>query len=71
MSKINMGLIGNAQWCFENDGPKKRKVWSKTLANVFFAFRHSISVQFAKFKNWNLQIYQTKLTICLKLIWNL
>ena len=25
MSKINVGLIGTAQWCLENEGPKKRE----------------------------------------------
>ena len=71
MSKNSVRLIGTAQWYLENEGPKKRKVWSKTLANAFFAFKRLISLQFAKFKNWYLQIYQTKLTICLKLIWDL
>ena len=25
MSKINVGLIGTAQWCLENERPKKRE----------------------------------------------
>ena len=25
MSKIKVGLTGTAQWCLENEGPKKRE----------------------------------------------
>ena len=39
MSKINVQRIGTAQRHLENEGPKKRKVLSKTLANLFFAFK--------------------------------
>ena len=43
----------------------------KKLANAFFAIKRSIFDQFIYFKNWHLQFYQTKLTICLKLMWDL
>ena len=50
MSKIDVELLRTAQLCLENEGPEKRKVWSKTLANAFLPFKCSILHQFAKFK---------------------
>ena len=68
MSKINVRHIGTAQWYLQNDGPEKKE---NPLANAFFAVKHSILLRFVNFKNWHLQNYQTKLTICLKLMWDL
>ena len=43
----------------------------KKLANDIFAVKCSILLRFSNFKNWHLQNYQTKLTICLNLMWEL
>ena len=55
--------------------PKKVKsweiFWEIKLENAFFAVKSSIFVRFENFKNWHLQNYQTKLTICVKLMWDL
>ena len=66
MSKINVRHTWTAQWDIQNEGPKKKK--ENPLANAFFAVKHSILLRFVNFKNWHLQNYQTKLTICLKLM---
>ena len=54
--------------------PKKVKsweiFWEIKLENAFFAVNRSIFVRFENFKNWHLQNYQTKLTICVKLMWD-
>ena len=54
-------------------GQKLGKNWiifrRKKLEDAFFAVKCSIFVRFGNLKNWHLQIYQTKLTICLKLMW--
>ena len=69
MSIIYVGLIGTAQWCLENEEPEKKgKFGAKLKQMPFFAFKSSILVRFANFKNCHLQNYQTKLTICGKLI---
>ena len=73
MSKIIVRHIGTAQWYLQNEGPEKRIIQKRKnpLENAFFAVKRSILLRFVNFKNWHMQIYQTKPTICLKLIWDL
>ena len=73
MSKIKVRHIGTAQWYLQNEGPEKKDNPKKEnpLENAFLAVKRSILLRFVNFKNWHLQIYQTKPTICLKLLWEL
>ena len=48
MSKLNVGLIGTAQWYLENEGPKKK---GKKLVNAFFTVKRLIFLRFVNFKN--------------------
>ena len=65
LTKIRMQILGQKLerfwWIF----------WWKKLENAFFAVKRSIFFRFKNFKNWHLQIYQTKLTIWLKLLCDL
>ena len=45
--------------------------WELKLEDAFFAVKRSIFVRFENLKNWHFQNYQTKLTICVKLMWDL
>ena len=36
MSKIYVGLIGTAQWCFENEGPEKKGKFGAKLKQMPF-----------------------------------
>ena len=36
MSKIIVGLIGTAQWCLENEGPKKKGKFGAKLKQMSF-----------------------------------
>ena len=67
MSKINVRHIGTAQWYLQNERPRKKE---NPLANALFAVKHTILLRFVIFKNWHLQIYQTKKVICGKFIWD-
>ena len=71
MSKIGVGLIGTAQRYLENYGENWLSFWENEFANAFFAAKRSILVRFVNLKNWHLHLYQTKLTICLKFMWDL
>ena len=65
LRKIRMQILGQ----------KLGKNWiifrRKKLEDAFFAVKCSIFVRFGNLKNWHLQIYQTKLTIWLKLMCDL
>ena len=73
MSKINVRHIGTPQWYLQNEGPKKKENPKKEnpLEIAFFAVKRSILLRFVNLKNQHLHIYQTKPTICLKLMCNL
>ena len=71
MSKIYVGHLGTAQWSLENEGPEKKESLEQNLSKCLFSLKRSILLRFANLKNWHLQNYQIKLTICLKLTWDL
>ena len=55
LTKIRMQILGQ----------KLERNCLKKLVNAIFAVKRSILLWFSNFKGWHLQIYQTKLTICL------
>ena len=61
LTKIRMQILGQ----------KLERNCLKKLVNAIFAVKRSILLRFSNFKNWHLQIYQTKLTICLNLMCDL
>ena len=52
-------------------GQKLGRNWLNKLENAIFAVKRSILLRFSDFKNWHLQNYQTKLNLCVKLMYDL